>query len=651
MSEQPNDTDLPLPRDPPVDPPVDRHVDRPVDRHVPPVPPAPGTIDLVAQAAAETAAINAVNAANDANAAAISAVQAAETAAETAIQAANDARTAAINAAYNDAAAAYTTAINARDNAVQAAAAARNNAVQAAINDYNSGNLDETAYQAAVQAAETAAETAIQAANDARTAAINAANTAVQAAFGTAIPLYVATSYGSDTEGDGTLVKPLATISKGIMMSDANKVIFVAPGIYNENILVNKFVYIIGTNNTIIKPNNIGIPIIQITNGATGTTIKNLKVIGSFTDTSVALNNSDNPKSGILFFDNVEPVPIDNVVLENLEIQDASNGIAFNNKYSNNIHVKGCKIHLNRGVGIRIASNTLNMNGFTVDNSIISDNNLNAISSNPSGEKRLGFTNFNILNSTISNNNLLRINNSHDVSLFGFNGNLIISHTIINCNHILGNNTNGGWALVIFGTGTGTVALPYMPSGNIRLSNLTIKGQVIKSVLGIARFSSFGTISMNDVDIKDCLPNIANQAWLQLAIQNPDNNTPFPLGNTKLRTIYTTANGDVDARLAQFYSNSDNRLLNVAHDLLEIKNQIYDKTQKIGIGEVIIVNGATIIGPTGVDSVVAALNGVNKTIILGSGDFTLNNKLSSNDPKIITAISKSVKMLFVSKTT
>ena len=242
-----------------------------------------------------------------------------------------------------------------------------------------------------------------------------------------------------------------------------------------------------------------------------------------------------------------------------------------------------------------------------IDGCTIQKNNLNAIVSNPSGTYRPNCTNFRISNCRIKDNNKLTANNSHDVSIFGFNGNLEISNTIIECKHYesktvnASTTTSGGWGLIINGTGSSIAT--YQSSGNITMSNVTMTGNVIKSVLGIDRYSTLGNISMSNVDIKDCQANKAGQTWLQLAIGHRDTNKSFLLGNTKLKTIYAANIGNIDATMAQFYDNILGTLLIMPDDLLKLIEQYYDKKNISSIGEVIISKQFQIISPNAVNSI------------------------------------------------
>lgn len=439
------------------------------------------------------------------------------------------------------------------------------------------------------------------------------------------------------------------TISKGITAIGIES-IYVGPGTYISNIIINKSVTLLGENKdtTIIQPSDTANATVQITDGASGTTIKNFTIKGKFdAQTTTGIGNTDNNNSAILVLNtdtSLNP-EIKNLLLDNLILKQASNGIAFNNKNSQNITIRGCVIEQNEGSGIRIATNIETMNGFLIDNCTIQNNNSNAITVNPSGTYRPNCTNYTINNCRIIHNNKLTLNNSHDVSIFGFNGNLTISNTDIECNHAASKaingtpDTSGGWGLIINGSGNSNT---YYPSGNISISNLKIMGTVTKSCFGFDRYSTLNDISLNDLDIKDCQANIAGQTWLQLSVGHRDTSKSFMLGNTKLKTIYTTNIGNVDATNSYFYDNTTGIDLT---DLQQINNQIYDKIDNPLIGKVLVVIGVTFSNPAIPNSIGDNLNNPEvTTIYLSAGTYTQRGSLinTTSNPITIIAFSKHI---------
>jgi|694.fasta_scaffold23582_7 hypothetical protein len=450
------------------------------------------------------------------------------------------------------------------------------------------------------------------------------------------------------------VIAGLTTISSALSYAPSTgETIYVGSGTYTDNVTVNKSVTLLGQDKatSILQPSNTSIPTVQITDGASGAIIKNFTVKGKFaTQTTTGAGDTNNNNSAILVLNTNTTInpPINNLLLENLVLRQASSGIAFNNKHSTNITIKDCVMQNNEGSGVRVATNTETMNGFLVDGCTIQNNNLSAIESNASGSYRPNCTNFKISNCTIKDNNLLTRSNSHDVSIFGFNGNLEISNTNIECKHAesksvngtLSAPTSGGWGLIIFGTGTSNAQ--YQSSGNITMSNVTMTGNVIKSVLGVDIYSTLGNISMNNVNIKDCEANKANQSWSQLAIGHRDTINSFLLGNTKLKTISTTNIGNVDATNAKFYDITTGSLLSVSDNLLKIKNQIYDKTLNLSIGEVIITYDATIISPSVTNSIINSLDSKSDIINLIPGIHKVNKNIvnKSTKSKIISSVGR-----------
>jgi hypothetical protein len=438
------------------------------------------------------------------------------------------------------------------------------------------------------------------------------------------------------------VISGLTTITTSLNFAPASgETIYLSAGTYTEDVLINKQVTLSGVDKitTIIQSSNSSIvPPVQITDNSSNSQIKNLTVKGNIlTQTITGSGNSDNNKSGVLILNTVNNPEINNIIFDNLIISNASNGIAFNNKFSKNILIKNCEIKNNEGSGIRIASNVEMLDEFTVDNCIIKDNNLNAIASNPSGLYRPDCTNFVIKSSTIQNNNLLTTNNSHDLSFFGFNGNIEINDTVITSNHkgsklINGTvKTIGGWGLIIYGSNASSVI---RDSGNIKISNVKMSGTITKAAFGIERYINLGTIDIQNLDLKDCAHNAAEQTWLQVAIGHQDNDE-LNLSNIKLHSLYVSNSGSVDVRNAEFF-NSDGVKFNLDNIdiLIEVSEKyIYDKNDNYLIGRALLPSGASVITPTSVGALNEYFNkitsGTNEIILTG-GIYTLTEDLIVN---------------------
>lgn len=438
-----------------------------------------------------------------------------------------------------------------------------------------------------------------------------------------------------------------ATIQAAITAATNGDIIQLAVGTYTENITINKQITIQGADKTttIIKSvANASTPTIQLTDGSSGTTISNVTVQCRVTTLSTTgSGNANNSDSGIyIYTTNTSTNPyISNLTFSNLVVKNSSNGICFNNKKSNNILISYCVIEKNEGSGVRIATNTEYIDGFTLDHCTIQNNNLNAINSNPSGTYRPNCTNYTISNCTITNNNKLTVNNSHDISIFGFNGNITVSNTSITSNHIQSKQTNGssattgGWGFIIYGSNSSSIL---RDSGNITLSSVTFNGNVIKSSFGIERYNQLSTIDFNNLDLKNYIPNKANQTWPQTVIGHMDLNHKFNLGNAKLLSLVVGNIGSVDATNCQFYK-QDGTLLNINNytEYLQISDLVYDNSDNNLIGEVSLSQSVVYVNPTTTNSIVDSLNNFTSsentapvnTVNLVAGTYTVLDDLSN----------------------
>jgi hypothetical protein len=432
-------------------------------------------------------------------------------------------------------------------------------------------------------------------------------------------------------------------IQNGIDNALSNGTVTVYSATYLENVTLNKQITLEGASKetTILKSSpSATTATLQITDGASGSTIKNLTINGRVTSLSTSGNgNSSNDDSSILVLntDTTNNPEINNLIFDNLIISNASNGIAFNNKHSTNILIKSCVVRGNEDAAIRVSSNTETFNGFTIQDSTLLNNNGPALTTNPSGSYRPNNTNFSIVNSVITNNNKLTLNNNHDVSLFGFNGNLNIEDVTITSNHLTSKQTNGtsstsgGWGLIIYGRQDNDGTRYSM--GNLTINNLTMIGNVIKSGVGIDRYSTLGDVSINNFSIKELIPNGSNQSWPLLSIGHNDEGKSFELGTTKLTTLVVTSIGNINAINSEFYSPTNTLLLinkNIPSNIPILADQIYDKTDNYLLGAVKILENVNIISPSdpaAVTNLISELNSENYqsgqivTIILLPGNY------------------------------
>jgi hypothetical protein len=435
------------------------------------------------------------------------------------------------------------------------------------------------------------------------------------------------------------VISGLTTITSALNLAPASgETIYLSAGTYTEDVLVNKQITLSGVDKitTVIQSSNSSIvPPLRITDNSSSSQIKNLTVKGNFvTQATTGSGNSENNKSGILILNTINTPEINNIILDNLIISNASNGIALNNKYSKNILIKNCEIKNNEGSGIRIATNVEMLDGFTVDNCKIMNNNLNAINSNSSGSYRPNCTNFVIKSSVIENNNLLTTNNSHDLSFFGFNGNIEISDTVITSTHkgsklINGTaKTIGGWCLIIYGSNASSLL---RDSGDIKISNVKMSGTVTKSALGIERYKNIGTIDIQNLDLKDCVHNAAEQTWFQVAIGHQDNNN-LNLSDAKLRSLNVSSSGSVDVRTADFF-NGDGVKFNLDNidTLIDfIKKYIIDKNNNDILGRALLPSDANVITPITEGALNTYLHNILPgifNVVLSGGIYSLTTQL------------------------
>lgn len=224
--------------------------------------------------------------------------------------------------------------------------------------------------------------------------------------------------YHPKKTSDGSRAFPYTTIQQGIDAANPGDTVFVYNGIYNENVIINKRINLVGQNklNTIIDGK--GLIVVEITGPSgyvniSGFTLENgsYGIIGTWynmiTGNNVYLNNI-----GIELADYGN----DNIISNN-DISNNGMGITFG-KYSYDNIISGNKILNNNDVGIFLGHSYTEYN-------IISGNN---ISNNADiGVFVLGSCTNNISDNIISNNN-------KGIELWGSYNNKVTG------NHIYSNN-------------------------------------------------------------------------------------------------------------------------------------------------------------------------------------------------------------------
>ncbi len=320
--------------------------------------------------------------------------------------------------------------------------------------------------------------------------------------------------------------------------------------------------------------------------GSSGSSIKNMTIKGRFSSLSTTGSGNDTNNDSVLYFSGLV---VNDINLDNLKITRGSNGISINSQSANNFSIKNSIITENEGNGVRIASNVSYMDGMKISWCTISNNNRCAISSNPSGSYRPYCTNYIIENTTIDNNNILTVNNSHDLSIFGFNGNLRLKDITIKCNHLSNKQkngsslTSGGWGLIIYGSNANGI----YPSGNINLTNVVMSGTVIKSGFGIDRYSSVA-LSVYAFSLKNLKVNGANQSWYQLNIGTPTGS--INLKNTQFTTLVNNNVGNIYAQQCLIFDVNNGSYLDksIPSQLEQINFQIFDKNDMASLGTVVL---------------------------------------------------------------
>jgi hypothetical protein len=216
-----------------------------------------------------------------------------------------------------------------------------------------------------------------------------------------------------------------STIQAAINASSAGDVIIIASGTYHENVNINKWLTLNGAGTTtIIQPSASG-PGISINSTGTSSSqraiVSNLKVTGAI--------GSGNTGSGISILATTGFITVDNVT----STANGGNGITTNNSLSmmdiilSNVN---CTNNVS-GVGFRVATSTIGIDGLQISNSHFDNNleGLNISSSNVAPSPTRLVTNVQITNSTFNNNTnkgiyVERLNNAtiQDITVQGSAG-------------------------------------------------------------------------------------------------------------------------------------------------------------------------------------------------------------------------------------
>ena len=263
--------------------------------------------------------------------------------------------------------------------------------------------------------------------------------------------LFVDANIGNDS-WDGTspvflggTTGPMKTITTTINTLNPWGTIYVASGIYNENLVINKEINLIGSGvNTIINPLNAQNPLINITSEGSGSVIIGFILNGTSSSSAVAIsgassctianNNITGNQVGVLVAGN------NNVVYSN-QISDSKDGVYLGNETEDNI-VFGNQINNSTSSGVYceggnnhyINNNTVTQSssGITVNNS----KNVNVGSNQVTSNTKTGVTIKNSNNTTITDNNISSNQNGVEI---GENSN----YNTVSDNTISENQNNG----------------------------------------------------------------------------------------------------------------------------------------------------------------------------------------------------------------
>ena len=271
---------------------------------------------------------------------------------------------------------------------------------------------------------------------------------------------YVDATNGNDS-WDGTSATymggtkgPMKTITSTLNALTFFGTINVASGTYNENIIIDKKINLLGSGiSTIITPSNAQNPIITINTGGSGTTVRGFFLNGASTSSAIAISGassctiSSNEISG-----NSNGVYCEggnnNNIKENT-ITQGSSGVTIKN--SENVKIEDNKITSNTGTGVTVnGSNSTTIQRNNISNNqngvaIIDDSQGNVVTDNNINDNQdSGVEIRQSQNNRISHNNI-KNNVQTGIKLNKSTGNIINNGNTINGSNIgidLQNNSN-----------------------------------------------------------------------------------------------------------------------------------------------------------------------------------------------------------------
>lgn len=353
---------------------------------------------------------------------------------------------------------------------------------------------------------------------------------------------------GDPTPGDdgvfpyvcGLVANPCDTIQNAIDTAAAGDLIDIAPGVYVENVVVNKRLTIDGDGpgSTIVRAAVSGSPAIEIRDSATGISPApaDRLVLRDLATTSGTGGSGDN-SSGIQITGTLglRYVTFDNVSSFN----NTGSGLAISSTGSFlDMLVNNSNLSDNGNAGIRLSSSIGLMDGLVVSGGTIDDNTFHGIITGPSGSPNV--VRITIDGTSFDGNGSSPSGGDGDIELFKFNGSALIKDVTINADAHSGIQIRGRDA--------------FAPIGGVLLQNVQISGNPTFG-LQIHGYTSLAGLTLSNVDIA----TTGNHGLYFENIFSPINiaDTSFAPGN--LAANITNVTGvPVDATAATFLGAADN---------------------------------------------------------------------------------------------
>jgi hypothetical protein len=327
------------------------------------------------------------------------------------------------------------------------------------------------------------------------------------------------------------------TISSAVAAAEAGDVILIAAGTYEENLVIDKEVHLIGSGNgsdpssaTIIDP--------AAGNGITfgvnsdGASIESIRVTGAVNGIQISAPEGSNA-TGNLTFRNIASSGNTAFGLNFANALSATTGMVTieDSEFSNNL-----------GTGIWIPE-TGNFAGVSISGSTFSTN-------GSQGFGVMGATvgSVSITTSSFENNGTDAIAGHGDLILFSFSGNATLSDLTIT-----GDGTGGNGLQITGPTNPTTGVEPgtrkaVNPIGTVNLSNVDISGSYGRDVFIIARYTNLTGLSITGLDITASHGGTPDSGWAQIAIDNVGGDVDlatYGLADAGLKSRISTSNGVV----------------------------------------------------------------------------------------------------------